>query len=522
MRVRLVVGLLALGLGAVGCASRYVASADREGMAIMAEKMAVVEEFRSNLDDPRAESAESRPGRERVAPPVEVPANLTLEDAIRISTQFNRGYLAQTEGFFLQGLSLGLTRRNFHEMVFGGSLTFSGSDGSSVDFADSTVLALSGTKLLPTGGSVTISSSGSISHTKLDGSRTEDSSLSGSVSISQPLLRGAGKGIAWEGLTQAERSAVYAARSYELFRQNFVIGVINQYYGLVSQKQGLANTVAQVENQEFALKQAKALYELRRGTQQDVLRAEQSFRDSQNALLDAEQAYQVALDRFKIEMGLPIDVVFDVGEEIPEAELMEVDTESAVRAAMNNRLDLRTARDQLEDTERGLRIARNALLPGVDLTAGYSNSSDSIRDLDFGNDSVSFGLSVEIPLDRKAERNSYRAALIGMEQSRRSLRQTEDSLILEVRDAVRRLKQQEQQIRNDQENIQTLERRLLRADLDNRAGVGSNRDIVEALNALTAAQNGLLDRKVSYLVTRLSLLQQMGLLFVDKEGRIVR
>jgi len=518
-RVRRTVCAVAL-CALASCAARYVASADREGLAIMAEKMGEVERFRANLDDPAKEGA----ARVKASPPVEVPALLTLDDAIRIATRFNRSYLAQTEGFFLQALGLGLTRRNFHEMVFAGSLSFTGSDGAHVEFADSTVLALSGTKLLPTGGSVTVSTSGSVSHSDAGSGRVEDGSVSGSVSLSQPLLRGAGRGIAWEGLTQAERSAVYAARSYELFRQGFVIGILNQYYGLVSQKKGLVNTTAQVANQQFALDQARALYDLRRGTQQDVLRAEQSFRDSKNAELDAIQAYRVALDRFKIELGLPIDVEFDIGDEIPEVAPFEVDTEAAVRAAMNNRLDLRTAHDQHEDVERGLRIARNALLPGVDLTASYSNATDaggSLGDLDFGNDSVSVGLSIEIPLDRKAERNAYRSALIGLEQSRRSLQQTEDNLILEVRDAVRRLKQQQEQIRNDEENIVTLQRRLLRADLDNRAGVGSNRDIVEALNALTAAQNGLLDRRVSYLITQLSLRQQMGLLFVDKEGRIV-
>ena len=147
--------------------------------------------------------------------------------------------------------------------------------------------------------------------------------------------------------------------------------------------------------------------------------------------------------------------------------------------------------------------------------------ANSFADLDFGPVSGTFGLSLEIPLNKKGARNSYRSALIGLAQAKRSLRQTEDNVILGVRDSLRRLKQQRQQIQNDEENIKTIQRRVLRADLDNRAGFASNRDTVEASEELTSAKNRLLDRYVTYYITVLRLRQQLGLLFVDKEGRIV-
>ena len=44
-----------------------------------------------------------------------------------------------------------------------------------------------------------------------------------SLSVSLPLLRGAGRTVTREPLTQAERSLVYRLRSFELFRQDFTI-----------------------------------------------------------------------------------------------------------------------------------------------------------------------------------------------------------------------------------------------------------------------------------------------------------
>ena len=66
-----------------------------------------------------------------------------------------------------------------------------------------------------------------------------------------------------------------------------------------------------------------------------------------------------------------------------------------------------------------------------------------------------------------------------------------------------------------------IRRRVRRADLDNQAGLASNRDLSEALQSLGISQNLLLARYVTYYTTILRLKQQLGLLFVDKEGRIV-
>jgi len=520
-RPDLVKGLLLCGLAGLGaCASSYTAAADAEGDLIAAEKMAVVEEFRSDLVRPR----DVRGERPRIQAPIEVPDVIGLEDAVRIATQYNRDFLTQRESFFLTALSLGLTRRDFTKPVFSGDIAFNGSKLSGDNFTDSTRIALAGTQFLPTGGRLTVSGSRSVDHVSVNDFREQDSRADVSVSLSQPLLRGAGKSIAFEPLTQAERSAVYAARDFELFRQRFAVEIINDYYGLVSQKIGLANTQRNVENQKFALDQARALFDLQLGPQIDVLRAEQQLTNARNAALDAEQAYKLALDRFKIQLGLPVDVVFDVGEELPsEVKPIELDLEQALQAALANRLDLLTQRERLEDAERQVAIARNALLPDLDLTVSGSTGSvtNSFFDLDFAGEAVSLGVNLEIPLDRKAERNAFRSSLISLEQSRRSVRLAEDNAIVQVRDLLRRLHQQEAQIENDRTNIRILERTVRRADLDQRAGTGSNRDLVEALNNLTTAKNGLLDRYVTYLTTKLNTLQALGLLFVDKEGRVI-
>jgi len=505
------------------CASSYHDAADREGTAIQSEMLGGVERFRSSeLVDPRRDAPPPRTARPA---PGEVPELLRLPDAIRIATRHSRDYQSQREGFFLTCLNLGLVRRDFGAFVFDGTLSHTAVESRHDPMTNVTALALSGTRVLPWGGTVTVSTDASLG-TSVAGDATDQSATAGgSVTVAQPLLRGAGHEVAFEALTQSERDAVYAARDFELFRQRFAIDIVQQFYGLVSQKRGLANLRKNVDAQDFSRRQSEALFRLGRGTKVDVFRAEQSWLGARTNLVSSEQAYALALDRFKIVLGLPTDIRFDVDDtEIPALTPFEVDLERAVAAALVNRLDLKSSRERVEDAERGVRIARNALLPGLDLTATYRIANDprnSFSDLSFRDDTATLGVVLELPLDRKAARNAYRSSTLSLDQARRSHQRAEDDVILAIRDSLRQLAQQRLQIGIENQNIESLRKSVRKAEIDYYNGNASNRDVVEALDSLTGALNAQNDRHVAYEVARLNLLQQMGLLFIDREGGIV-
>jgi len=64
------------------------------------------------------------------------------------------------------------------------------------------------------------------------------------ASVTQPLLRGAGRRIAQENLTQAERNVLYQIRSFNRYRQLFVVTIVNDYYRVLQQR----DTVTNAEN----------------------------------------------------------------------------------------------------------------------------------------------------------------------------------------------------------------------------------------------------------------------------------
>ena len=253
--------LLATLIG--GCTtSTIVEWTDEEGAEITAEKRAVLDKFRSNLADPDKKVSKGPGPQSTYEFDVKVPKILTLQDAIRIATRYNRSFIGRRESYFLSMLSLGLTRHNFLKPQFSGSVSWNGSVLENAKLAESTRISLSGSKLLPSGGSLSASANANQGTAEDAGTGRRFQGVGGgaSLSFSQPLLRGRGRTIAWEGLTQAERSAIYTARSFETFRQTFAVDVIDRFFSLVSQFKGLDNVKRNVANQEYALKQAQAAY----------------------------------------------------------------------------------------------------------------------------------------------------------------------------------------------------------------------------------------------------------------------
>jgi outer membrane protein TolC len=111
--------------------------------------------------------------------------------------------------------------------------------------------------------------------------------------------------------------------------------------------------------------------------------------------------------------------------------------------ALSRRLDLATARDHVDDARRRLDVAENAL--GADVALRVTGSVDTASRRPFGLRSStprgSVGLDVDLPIERTAERNAYRAAEIDVERARREVEGLEDDVTAAVRSALRALAQ---------------------------------------------------------------------------------
>ncbi|MBK7875858.1 MAG: TolC family protein [Planctomycetes bacterium] len=440
---------------------------------------------------------------------------LSLAEALDTAVRSNRELLGQKDSLYQTALGLTGTRYAFSPRVASAlGYVFSGTDagGSSHGATWSASVA----QQLPTGGDVSITGSTGFAS---GGGNTYDASVA--IHLTQPLLRGAGRDIAWESLTQAERSLLYAIRNFELFRESFSIDVARRFYELVQQKQALENQRRNLEGFVFGRKQAEALFSVGRTNELEVLRARRSELTSQNSLIEAEESLRLALDRFRIFLGLSEGEHVDVRDEEPAFVEVDFDVDSAVAVALENRLDWLNQKEQLEDARRGVRIAKNGLLPDLALSLDYGLATGASatfggRPLDDG--SYGAALSLDLPLQRTNERNAYRSSQLALASAERAVAQFQDDLVASVRSTFRELARRQQSLAIQEQLIADQVRNAKIAQLRFEQGDFSNRDLVEAQEALLEARNALIQEKVAYEIARLGLLKDLGLLFIDEKG----
>ncbi|MCP3918329.1 MAG: TolC family protein [bacterium] len=487
----------------------------REAVVFPTERVPAEEpENAGDLDDGLDDG--SMPGAGEEAPIVERRV-ISLREALELGILGNRGYKSREEGLYLQALSLASVRHGFTPQL-AATLDAMFSKTQGLPSARDAGFSASVDQILPWGGNVSAGVSSGFRDTG-DGGGSFDSGAN--IRLTQPLLRGAGHEISHEPLVQAERDLVYAIRSFELFREDFSIDVASRYYDLVQQKQAIANLSQNLDGFVFGRRQAEAFFRVGRTTELDVLRARRSELSSRDSLIAAKENYELALDRFRIFLGLPREDAIDVAPEAPEFTSWMYDAEEAVEVALVNRLDLINQTEQLEDSARGLRIAKDSLRPRLDLSVGYDapvGPDGSFTGQDIGDETLTAGLSFEIPIDKVNDANAYRAARIGYMQDRRDYEEFRDNLVVEIESAFRELERRVQSLDIQRQLITDQEKNEKIARLRFEQGDFSNRDVVEAEEALLDARNSLINEQVNYEIARLQLLRDLGILFIEEDG----
>ncbi len=349
-----------------------------------------------------------------------------------------------------------------------------------------------------------------------------------SATVTQPLMRGRGSRVSAEFLTQSERDTLYELRNFTRFRKTFAVRVASSYYQVLQARDAASNSYRAYKSFQITVDTNRARALEGRITQSELGQTEQGLLNNETAWVNSVRAYSRALDQFKILLGLPTDAKVILDErELEELRVrgpidFPVSAEDAILVALESRLDFHTVRDQRDDTFRRIYVAANNLKMDLDLVlTGAVNSkpgNDEFDTLDFDRAQWSAGFDVDLPLSRKPERNAYVAALIVNQRAERDLQLAQDTIKFEVRNAWRQLDQARKNYETAQSQIELNLRRVEDEELKTELGRATARDLVEARDALTDAENAVTDALVSHTVSRLEFWRDMGILFIKESG----
>ncbi len=510
-------------LGMAGACSRehYKASADKETYKIIEEKwqdgFGQMANYEINEGEPNAATVLS------LVPPSGV---ISLAKAVEIATQHSREYQSQKESLYLSALGLTLTRHRYAPLWFGTvDVTYANNAGRE-DVTAAAGAGVDQTFLWANGVQMTGGLALDWAQFLTGDPRTSLASVL-SATLTAPLLgAGAGKA-AWENLTQAERNVLYRIRSFNRYRQTFVVSLITDYYRVLQQEEAVSIQEASYERLVDSTNRVRMEVEVGQRPANDLGETEQQLLSSEQSLVSARQRYEQTLDNFKIRLALPVDA--NIALDPDELKVLQTagvsqpvySEQEAIDIALARRLDLANAWDGLDDTRRKLVLAAEGLGVQLNLIGSANVSSEpetKFANLQFNEGSYRVGLEADLPFDRKAERNAYREALISLQQDLRDYDEQVDRIKLDVRQAYRDLAETAESYRIQQIGLKLAQRRVEAEKLSLQYGQSTVRLLLESEDALVRAQNDVLSALVDHTIAKMSFFRDVGILQVRPDG----
>ena len=521
----LLVLFCALMAMASGCSrEHYKEQADEEVYGILESKWRDEFAHMSNI-----QINDTNPSNEDIARMVPASGVLSLAEAVGIATQYNRKYQNEKESLYLSALDLTSVRHQYMRQWFGTINATNNSDrddGGEEITSMETGFGVNRNFLFANGIQIGAGLASDWTRFLIGAPQTSLSSVL-IATVTAPLLgAGAGKA-AFENLTQAERNMLYRIRSFNRYRQTFVVSLITDYYRVLQQLKKVDIQEASYKRLIESTNQLRMEVEVGRRGSYDLGEAEQRLLSAEQGLVSTRQQYEYLLDTFKIQLALPTDA--NIQSDPKELRALEhigitpVDysEEEAIEIALALRLDMANTHDSLDDVERKLVLVGEGLGVQLDLIAGSnvdSTGETEFTRLRFHDGTYSMALVADLQFDRKAQRNAYRKALISVQRQQREYDDEIDQIKLDVRDAYRRLIETAESYRIQKIGLELAQSRVEVEKLSLQYGRGTVRLLLDSEDALVQAQNDVLGSLVDHLVAKLSFFRDIGILQVKPDG----
>jgi outer membrane protein len=266
-----------------------------------------------------------------------------------------------------------------------------------------------------------------------------------SVILTQPLLKGGGLAVNQAPILIAANNAASSNEAVKQKAQELVADVERAYWNLVLQRK-----ILQVKQE--ALRTAKGLLDAARAkVDQGVLAsiealvAESGAASQEEAVVVAERAVRDAEDQlrrfFTPSAAALTNEASIIPLDEPDPEPREIDLAALTQAALEERPELAQAKLDLANSRLSLAMAHNQERPTLDLqgSAGLSGLGNSVSDKLTSGDYYQWqaGLTLTVPLGNRAAYATMLKRRFEMEQAALQLKDKEQSILLEVKEAAR-------------------------------------------------------------------------------------
>lgn len=329
------------------------------------------------------------------------------------------------------------------------------------------------------------------------------------ISLSQPLLRGAGVSVNMAPVRIARLQEEINRLQLQATVAGTVSAVIVAYRSLVQAQEQVRLAEASLDRTRSLLETNRALIAAGRMAEADIVQTESGVANQEVALLQSRQqliSSQLALLQI-LAMEARTNVV---AADRMSASRIEVDLDRAMAIAFASRVDLLAQRKALEQMRQSMIVAENQRLWDLSLVASASRD-DGPRFLDgFRQTDTTVGVRLNIPLGDLSRRQSVLVAETDLSTAELRLEQLRQAIESQVLDAVQSVEASWRQVEAARRARALSERALTVGQEKLRFGRASNFEVLSLQADLRAAAVQELSANIGYLNALTALDQQIG------------
>jgi outer membrane protein len=289
------------------------------------------------------------------------------------------------------------------------------------------------------------------------------------LQVTQPLLRNRGFAPNLAPVRIAQRGARASQDTFEAAVSTSIQQAINQYWNVVQAREGLRVADASLKQAQATYDHDKRSLDLGALPPLDIYRSESEVAQRRVASIQAEYQLTQQEDAFRQVIGADLDPYVEamdldlVQDPAPLEPLFSIDVSTAQALAEQHRPEFAALREQLASDDVSIRLARNNLLPDVELQGIYNPQGvggnqynifvtpvvvtpggfgDALSQLiHFSYPTYSVGLSFNFPIHNRAARAALGEARVSKANDLYQMRRQQQTVRLDVLNAVHSLEQ---------------------------------------------------------------------------------
>jgi len=344
----------------------------------------------------------------------------------------------------------------------------------------------------------------------------------------QPLLKDFGFKVSQKEIIIAQNNLDISRHQLEATLQDTIYRVQEAYWNLVYVIEDLKVKKQSLKLAQDLLAKNRKEVEVGKLAPIEILNAEAVVASREADILQAEALIKRNEDVLKNILNLPEEAALGkiVPADQPTYVKKEISLEEALKKAYEKRPDLMMKKTDIKTKELNLTVAKNQMLPGLNLNLSYwspgisgdrilylndnpflgvivgkekGSATDSLRDafqLKYKNWAVSLTLSV--PLSNFLTKADYVRARIELEKSQLELKNIEKQTLLDVKDAVREIVTSAKRVEAYRVARELAEKRLEAEEKKLKVGLTTNYFVLQYQEELATASSQELKALIDY------------------------